>query len=86
LFVTKETWRTDLLPGTIRSNWDNPSQLYNVIVAALNDGFRADILKATLPIGLQIVAPWLAEETILSIAAAFEQARPWSGQWPALAA
>jgi Asp-tRNA(Asn)/Glu-tRNA(Gln) amidotransferase A subunit family amidase len=67
-------------------NWDNPSQLYNVIVAALNDGFRADILKATLPIGLQIVAPWLAEETILSIAAAFEQARPWSGQWPALAA
>ena len=31
----------------IRSNWDNPSQLYNVIVAALNDGFRADILKAT---------------------------------------
>ena len=47
LFVTKETWRTDVLPGTIRSNWDNPSQLYNVIVAALNDGFRADILKAT---------------------------------------
>jgi hypothetical protein len=47
LFVTKETWRTDLLPGTIRSNWDNPSQLYNVIVAALNDGFRAGILKAT---------------------------------------
>ena len=43
----KITWRTDVLPGTIRSNWDNPSQLYNVIVAALNDGFRADILKAT---------------------------------------
>jgi len=38
-----------------------------------------------LPIGLQIVAPWLAEETILCIAAAFEQARPWSGQWPTLA-
>ena len=46
LFVTKETWRTDMLPGAIRSNWDNPGQLYNVIVAALNDGFRADILKA----------------------------------------
>ena len=43
----KITWRTDVLPGTIRSNWDNLSQLYNVIVAALNDGFRADILKAT---------------------------------------
>jgi len=35
-----------VLPGTIRSNWDNPSQLYNVIVAALSDGFRADILKS----------------------------------------
>jgi len=36
-----------------------------------------------LPIGLQIVAPWLAEETILSVAAAFEQARPWADVWPA---
>jgi hypothetical protein len=43
----KITWRTNVLPGTIRSNWDNLSRLYNVIVAALNDGFRADILKAT---------------------------------------
>lgn len=36
-----------------------------------------------LPIGLQIVAPWLEEETILSVAAAFEQARPWATAWPA---
>jgi tetratricopeptide (TPR) repeat protein len=46
LFVTKETWRTDVLPGTIRSNWDNPGQLYNIIIGTLNDGFRADILNA----------------------------------------
>jgi tetratricopeptide (TPR) repeat protein len=46
LFVTKETWRTDVLPGTIQANWDNPDQLYNLIIAALNDGFRADILEA----------------------------------------
>lgn len=45
-FVTKETWRTEVLPGTIRTNWDNPDQLYNVIVGALNDGLRADILDA----------------------------------------
>jgi aspartyl-tRNA(Asn)/glutamyl-tRNA(Gln) amidotransferase subunit A len=38
-----------------------------------------------LPIGLQIVAPWLGEDTILSIAAAFEQARPWADAWPVLA-
>jgi aspartyl-tRNA(Asn)/glutamyl-tRNA(Gln) amidotransferase subunit A len=35
-----------------------------------------------LPVGLQIVAPWLAEDTILSVAAAFEQARPWADAWP----
>jgi aspartyl-tRNA(Asn)/glutamyl-tRNA(Gln) amidotransferase subunit A len=35
-----------------------------------------------LPIGMQIVAPWLAEDTILSIAAAFEQAHPWTNVWP----
>ncbi len=38
-----------------------------------------------LPIGLQIVGPWLEEETILSVAAAFEQARPWANAWPAFA-
>ena len=38
-----------------------------------------------LPIGLQIVAPWLAEEIILTIASAFEQARPWAGSWPTFA-
>jgi aspartyl-tRNA(Asn)/glutamyl-tRNA(Gln) amidotransferase subunit A len=31
-----------------------------------------------LPIGLQIVAPWLDEALILRIAAAFERARPWA--------
>jgi aspartyl-tRNA(Asn)/glutamyl-tRNA(Gln) amidotransferase subunit A len=30
-----------------------------------------------LPIGLQIIAPWLDEALILRIAAAFEHARPW---------
>ncbi len=37
-----------------------------------------------LPIGLQIVAPWLAEDTILTVAAALEQAQPWADAWPAL--
>jgi aspartyl-tRNA(Asn)/glutamyl-tRNA(Gln) amidotransferase subunit A len=37
-----------------------------------------------LPIGLQIVAPWLGEDTILAVAAALEQAQPWADAWPAL--
>ena len=37
-----------------------------------------------LPIGLQIVAPWLGEALILQIAAAFERARPWAQFRPRL--
>jgi aspartyl-tRNA(Asn)/glutamyl-tRNA(Gln) amidotransferase subunit A len=37
-----------------------------------------------LPIGLQIVAPWLDEALILRIAAAFERARPWAQFRPRL--
>jgi aspartyl-tRNA(Asn)/glutamyl-tRNA(Gln) amidotransferase subunit A len=36
-----------------------------------------------LPIGLQVVAPWLAEDFVLRIAAAFEEAHPWADAWPA---
>ena len=36
-----------------------------------------------LPIGLQVVAPWLAEDLVLRIAAAFEKAHPWADAWPA---
>ena len=37
---------------------------------------------AGLPIGLQIVAPWTQEASILRLAGAFEQARPWAQDWP----
>ena len=36
-----------------------------------------------MPIGLQIVAPWLEESRIFRVAAAFEAAAPDSGRWPA---
>jgi aspartyl-tRNA(Asn)/glutamyl-tRNA(Gln) amidotransferase subunit A len=58
-----------------------PINLAGLPAATVPCGFD----REGLPIGLQIVAPWLAEETILSIAAAFEQARPWSHDWPSLA-
>src|SRR5215831_20982963 len=46
LFITKEQWRKSVLPGTLKANWNNPDQLYGIIVGALNDGFRADIFDA----------------------------------------
>jgi aspartyl-tRNA(Asn)/glutamyl-tRNA(Gln) amidotransferase subunit A len=55
-----------------------PINLAGLPAATLPCGFDAD----GLPIGLQIVAPWLDEATIFRIAAAFEAAQPWAGIWP----
>ena len=55
-----------------------PMNLTGLPAATAPCGFDAD----ALPIGLQIVAPWLGESEILRVAAAFEQAQPWSGAWP----
>jgi aspartyl-tRNA(Asn)/glutamyl-tRNA(Gln) amidotransferase subunit A len=57
-----------------------PINLAGLPAATLPCGFDRD----GLPIGLQIVAPWLDEPTIFRIAAAFEQAQPWSKCWPPL--
>lgn len=46
LFITKEQWRKNVLPGTLKSNWNNADQLYGIIVGSLNDGFHADIIDA----------------------------------------
>jgi aspartyl-tRNA(Asn)/glutamyl-tRNA(Gln) amidotransferase subunit A len=57
-----------------------PINLAGLPAATLPCGFDDD----GLPIGLQIVTPWLCEPTLFRIAAAFEQAQPWSGFWPQL--
>jgi tetratricopeptide (TPR) repeat protein len=46
LFITKDTWRRDVLPGSLKSNWNNPDRLYTLIVGSLNDGFFSDVLEA----------------------------------------
>jgi tetratricopeptide (TPR) repeat protein len=45
LFITREEWRTNVLPGAIQAKWNDADQLYSLILGALNDGFDADILK-----------------------------------------
>jgi aspartyl-tRNA(Asn)/glutamyl-tRNA(Gln) amidotransferase subunit A len=55
-----------------------PINLAGLPAATLPCGFDGD----GLPIGLQIVAPWLDEATIFRIAGAFETARPWADIWP----
>lgn len=55
-----------------------PINLCGLPAATIPCGYDA----AGLPIGLQIVAPWLDEPKIIQISAAFEAARPWAGLWP----
>ncbi len=55
-----------------------PINLAGLPAATVPCGFDSD----GLPIGLQIIAPWLDEPTIFRIAAAFEEAQPWAGFWP----
>ena len=37
-----------------------------------------------LPVGLQIVGPWLADDNVLHAAACFERARPWTNKRPSV--
>ncbi|TIS94877.1 amidase, partial [Mesorhizobium sp.] len=37
-----------------------------------------------MPIGLQMIAPWMRESSIIALAGAFEQMRPWAKEWPPL--
>jgi len=68
--------RVDRHLGWSPFSW--PMNLTGLPAASAPCGFDAD----GLPIGLQIVAPWLEEARILRIAAAFERARPWAEVWP----
>jgi aspartyl-tRNA(Asn)/glutamyl-tRNA(Gln) amidotransferase subunit A len=58
-----------------------PINLAGLPAATINCGFDGD----DLPIGLQIVAPWLEENRIFRVAAAFEAASTSLRRWPAFA-
>lgn len=46
MFITKQQWREDVLPGILKKAWNQPDELYNVIVSTLNDGFWSDVIGA----------------------------------------
>jgi len=45
--LTREEYRTRVLPATLRKNWDNPPGLYSAIVQGLRDDFAGDLLDAS---------------------------------------
>jgi len=46
IFITRNEWREKVLVGNIQKAWENPDALYDIILDALNQNFRADILPA----------------------------------------
>ncbi|ABF41689.1 TPR repeat protein [Candidatus Koribacter versatilis Ellin345] len=46
VYVEKAKWRTEILPGNLKANWDAPDALYSMIVGALQDGFFEDVQQA----------------------------------------
>lgn len=46
LFISKDEWRTNVLPNALKSDWNNPEQLCEKIISALNDGFISEVEKA----------------------------------------
>ena len=44
--VPREQWAGEVLPGLVREVWDQPDQLYGLVVNSLNDGFVAEIAEA----------------------------------------
>lgn len=44
--ISRETWRTSVLPANLKKAWNSPDQLFGIIFSAINDGFRAEIVDA----------------------------------------
>jgi aspartyl-tRNA(Asn)/glutamyl-tRNA(Gln) amidotransferase subunit A len=71
------------IAGTMRAAWYPYTYPFNMAgnpAVSIPCGWT----RENLPVGLQIVGPWLAEGSILKAAAAFELERPWAGRRPPL--
>ena len=46
LYLTKEEWRINVLPGMLTARWGSPDELYQIIVGTIQDGLPADVAEA----------------------------------------
>jgi tetratricopeptide (TPR) repeat protein len=46
VIIPREEWRQNVLPGMLREVWDQPDNLYMLIVNSLNDSFVAEVTEA----------------------------------------
>lgn len=47
LRIPRSEWTLKVLPATIEKQWNNPDELYAVVVAAVRDGFAAHVTDAS---------------------------------------
>jgi tetratricopeptide (TPR) repeat protein len=47
MYMTRETWRDNVLVGSLKKEWDNPDKLFGLVLSGLNDGFRSVVIEAT---------------------------------------
>lgn len=47
MFITREQWRDNILMGNIEKAWNNPDELYGLIVQSLHDEFVEEIVPAS---------------------------------------
>ena len=48
VFVSRQQWREEILPNNIQAAWNNPGELYGVLLNAINDGLFAEIEPAAV--------------------------------------
>lgn len=63
MYVPKEAWRKDVLPGNLKSAWDDAEKLAKLIVISLQDGFAADLVDAARQ--LQRIDPYPERGAVL---------------------
>lgn len=44
VMITKKDWLNNVLLGNLEANKDNPNELYNLLLSAINDGFERHVL------------------------------------------
>jgi hypothetical protein len=44
--IPREEWRANVLPGMLQEVWEQPEQLYVLVLNSLNDGFFAEVADA----------------------------------------
>lgn len=47
MFITREEWRDNILKGNIEKAWNDPEELYGLIVQSLHDEFVEEVLPAS---------------------------------------